>query len=209
MIKKQALLFEQCNLGSQNEMLPSELQKTYHANEHSMMANSPAIVSVETPKFQPNMIHPSDPEFYSGSITQVLSNPNLNPALQSQILSQKVYPNAQTLVSSEKQKFVSKDKTKQDVSEQKEEEEDEEIISTNKASTSKCEKNETRLSKPTLAQHVSVGDIPSSLPESTADKQEIVKKEPQCQEIPVIEHKDLIKTKSWKDLTKEEDEDFE
>ena len=38
LIKKQALLFEQCQMGSQNEMLPSELQKSYQTSEQPMIA---------------------------------------------------------------------------------------------------------------------------------------------------------------------------
>ena len=165
-------------------------------------------MSAETPEFHSSMVHPSNPGFYTGSTTQISSDPIINK----QGSNQNAYPNGQPqqqIYSSEKQLLGASASTMKEASEAKEEEDEETIVSTNKQPNGEQLKDAKMkmgdsLQKPTLAQHVSVGDINSS-----AADLEAVRKESQIHNVPILGRTDMIKTKSWKDLTKEEDEDFE
>ena len=175
-------------------------------------------MSAGTPEFQANTVHPSNPEFYSGSITQVLNNPNLNPALTAQNSNQghaqSTYPNSHVSSIAEANK-LGNTANNQEVQKQSEakEEEDEEVICTTKPLNSPAahlSKDPSQpLLRPTLAQQVSVGDINSTPADMQTSVNSSQAMHSQMQQVPVIERPEMIKTKSWKDLTKEEDEDFE
>ena len=68
--KKQALLFQQ---DQQLEMLPSELQRS--------MSSPPSVPHHMVVNPNQQVYQPNEPKFYDGSITQVLNNPEMNPAM--------------------------------------------------------------------------------------------------------------------------------
>lgn len=49
--------------------------------ETAQISNTPTFPSASMPTYESKMYQPNQPQFYDGSITQVLQNPALNPEL--------------------------------------------------------------------------------------------------------------------------------
>lgn len=197
--KKQALLFQSSS--NPLEMYESEMKQEYE---------NPIIYTTTTPSFPvAEICDPDDPRFYDGSITQVLSNPKLNPPIPAKDVQQKSYPN-------EGESQNDKDSSEEN---EKEEVESEEIITTNQNQIvnevddesedtphGAPASNQNQFGRPpahTLGHQISVMDI------QPAPNHNQLMQDQMLQNQEILAQYNLARAKTKQPLIKDEEEDFD